>query len=568
MRIEGKAVRLWGRCPERVRLEGAGMQPAALTVFDTDGVEIRALSFTGPRIGVWVRDSADTLLERIWVEQTESYAVVVHGPTASATVTGSLLEAARGGGLLVHGGLAELAASEVRDTRATTLGLLGVGVAVGPDQDTGDRGDLTVRRCWIARSTSAGALAHGGHLHLKGSVIQDTRPQPADLVGGQGLQVRYWAADDHPGSATLVSSVIEGSHENGIAVVGGELQMESTTVRGVEPRASDGDGGVGLVLAEDVDELVATTAEVQRSLVAQSHGGGVVIRGATATLEHVMVQDVDLDARRVGRGLEAAASNLGAAPTRLAFRAGAIAGCHETGIMLSGVDATVEGTYVGSVQPAPGGHGGYGLAVQLDPDTPARTKAIIRGSVVEDAFGVGVLVSGSEATIEGTAVRRIETEADGGNGLGLCVQYAPARAVGAAATIRSTTVEDCHETGIIVIGADVELADVRVAGTAPDDHGGFGDGIAVASHFGWPARATVLGCHVADSARAGIASFGAQILLGGTQVDCNSIDLDGEENGGAPFVFEDLGGNVCGCSGESRFCQVLSSNLEPPSPIE
>ena len=44
------------------------------------------------------------------------------------------------------------------------------------------------------------------------------------------------------------------------------------------------------------------------------------------------------------------------------------------------------------------------------------------------------------------------------------------------------------------------------------------------------------------------------------------VSLDGE-NIGVPFVYDDLGGNTCGCGDELGVCQVVSANLQAPEPI-
>jgi hypothetical protein len=568
VRIEGAALRLWGRCPALTRVVGTGMQPAAITVFATDAVELHSLAAAGPRMGVWIRDSADTVVDRIWTQDTESFGLVVRGPDASAEITGSLFDSARVGGVVVHGSIVELSDSEVRNTRPSTQGLQGFGITVDPDQDTGDRGQLTARRCRVEGSTSSGALAFGADLVLESCAIADTSPQPADGIAGQGVQVRYWAPHDLRGFADVRSSVIERSHLGGITVAGGDALVEGTTIRDVEERQSDGDAGAGILVIQDADEEVRSTAEISQSLVERAHGSAAFVAGADVTLDRVVLRDVQPGSRRIARGIEASSSDLGPGLTKVSLRASLIERCTELGAMLAGVDATIEGSVVRSVEQAPGGDGGWGISIQYDNSTLERAVATIRGSLVEDAIGVGLLVSGADATIEGTAIRSIAAEPSGTNGLGLCVQYSEEFLLPAAATIRSARVEDCRETGIMVIGAQAQIEHTYIDQIAKDGAGQFGDGLAVATHPGWPATVTMLDSFVGASSRAGIAAFGANVQLGRTTVECNPIDLDGEKNGGATFLLEDLGGNACGCDDTARPCRVLSSNLQPPGPIE
>jgi len=36
---------------------------------------------------------------------------------------------------------------------------------------------------------------------------------------------------------------------------------------------------------------------------------------------------------------------------------------------------------------------------------------------------------------------------------------------------------------------------------------------------------------------------------------------------GETYTFTDLGGNLCGCQDAAVVCQLMSSDLEPPSPL-
>ncbi len=69
---------------------------------------------------------------------------------------------------------------------------------------------------------------------------------------------------------------------------------------------------------------------------------------------------------------------------------------------------------------------------------------------------------------------------------------------------------------------------------------------------------------VAQSKRAGVASFAGDISMGGVWLDCNTIDLNGEIVMHFPFDITNTGDNRCGCGDAIWPCQVLSSNLAPP----
>jgi hypothetical protein len=57
------------------------------------------------------------------------------------------------------------------------------------------------------------------------------------------------------------------------------------------------------------------------------------------------------------------------------------------------------------------------------------------------------------------------------------------------------------------------------------------------------------------------------VRIGGTGLTCNNIDLDGERLFG-DFSFVDSGDVRCGCTGEMHACQVVSTSLAAPDPID
>jgi hypothetical protein len=79
-----------------------------------------------------------------------------------------------------------------------------------------------------------------------------------------------------------------------------------------------------------------------------------------------------------------------------------------------------------------------------------------------------------------------------------------------------------------------------------------------------PAVVSLSSVVIESSARAGLSNFGGQVDLEGTTIRRSAFDIEGETFYGSPFVFNDLGGNLCGCPEANRACEVVSANLEPP----
>ncbi|HZO12260.1 MAG TPA: hypothetical protein VFB62_03350, partial [Polyangiaceae bacterium] len=128
-----------------------------------------------------------------------------------------------------------------------------------------------------------------------------------------------------------------------------------------------------------------------------------------------------------------------------------------------------------------------------------------------------------------------------------------------AASLSRTLVEATSGFGVMVAGASATIDALLVHGTPGANEG---DGI-LAVTLESAAHAELTRTRVEQWKRAGISSFGADIVLGSSVLECNTIQLDGELHQSG-FTFEDAGGNVCGCNGETSPCKVVSSNLEPP----
>jgi hypothetical protein len=73
--------------------------------------------------------------------------------------------------------------------------------------------------------------------------------------------------------------------------------------------------------------------------------------------------------------------------------------------------------------------------------------------------------------------------------------------------------------------------------------------------------------HVVSNARAGIVNFSSAVRLEEVRLECNPIQLNGEDVDG-PFSFENRGGNVCSCGEQIDECRVQSAHLEPPGPAD
>lgn len=451
-----KPVRLWGRCPAAVEIAGTGIEQAAVFIrAGADGGEVRDLAITGAAQAIIVSGSEAVRFDRLWIHHSEGVGLVAQdnlGAT-SVEVSGSLVEQARGIGIY-----------------------------------------------------NAGAAAM-----VEASVVRDTRPQAIDQRFGRGI-----AVEDHPGTTgqsqlTLQGSLVERNRENGLYVSGSDATVDSSVISDMLLQESNQMGGRGVHVNADVNG-VATTALLQRSIIVRSRGAGVLVEGAVASLDRMVVRDT-----------------------------------------ISEVGVTVDGTGV----------------LALDAASGTRASVQLDASVVERNHGFGIFAMGSEAHITGVIVRDTQPRgSDQRAGRGINIQDDPGSGIRSNAEVRGSLVVNSRDGGIVLVDSDavVDATIVRATEAQLSD-GAFGDGVLVAVETGADTLMVLTRSQIERSARAGVAAFGATIDMGATLVDCNAIDLNGESFQGRDFQFSDAGGNRCGCEAVRRDCTALSSGLNAPLPL-
>lgn len=568
VRLDGKAVRLRGRCPSMVTIEGAGIQPAAVSIVATDGVEVRGLAVTGPRMGIWVRDSDAVRVDEAWIHDVEELGLAVRGPASQLSAHTVLVEAARGSGVLAEGATVDLEQSTVRSTRSDDHDVAGYGALVQMDRDTGDAGRLTVRSSVLERSRGAGLATMGADLEVVGALVRDTLPDLAGAGGGFGV-----AADLDPNtsarpSVRLESSEIRNSVGYGVLVHGGDATIEATSIRDVAPHPTELDLAWGVALLEHAVAAQSPSATIRQSLVERAQGAGIYAMGGAVNIEETIVRDTQLltDSNH-GRGIELDASPLGLGVTQATVRSSLIAANHEVGLLAAGVDLTLEATAIVDTLPNVGEEAGYGLLVEQDPLTFAPAHAEVRWCSIESNIAAGLILAGAEGTIESTVVARTESRPSGTAGVGLTAQISHDTLSGSVATVRHCHIEGNHEMGVFIDGSRATIEATDVAAAAPDGLGWYGDCIGVRALPGYREVTQIRDSTIGHCHRAGILSVGAAVELTGVTLDCNPIHLNGEPAHNFDSAITDLGGNRCGCGPVVEECRVLSVGLDAPDPV-
>jgi hypothetical protein len=423
----------------------------------------------------------------------------------------------------------------------------------------------SIRRVVSERNRGAGILIVGSDASVEAAVVRGTEFY-SNLLAAYGIGIVYDLGDRSV--ATVRSSVVEGNHDTGIFIAGSDATIEGTVVRDSAAAPGEPGDGWGIGVQQDTESEQRGIAVVRSSLVARARGVGVVSLGSDLDLQSTVVRDTGPRADGSdGWGVNVQASSDTGARSNGLLRGCLIERNHDVGVIVVGSDATIESTMVRHTQADVGdATSGMGMGIVDDEPGGARSNATVRTSVIEQNATMGVLVSGSDATIETTAVRDTRAEeASGRFGRGIQFQpgrYADQRSGGA---VRWTTIERSFEVGIAVLGSDAAIEATLVHDVQPAvADGALGDGISIVIGM---STAQISGCRVEAAARAGVSSFGAGVSMAGTTIECVAIPLDAELLAGVSASFTDLGDNVCGCSGETEPCQVVSSMLSPPDAL-
>jgi hypothetical protein len=249
-------------------------------------------------------------------------------------------------------------------------------------------------------------------------------------------------------------------------------------------------------------------------------------------------------------------------------------------------DASIESTVIRTTQPRADGTNGEGLylgpacletssGVECDPETGSVVN--VQRALIEQNHEMGVFVGGSELSMDASVIRAtLARVAAPYIGRGLNVQSPCVSSMSglqcstepSVATVRASLIENSLDAGVFVGGSELSLeASIVRATAAREPDGIFGDGVVVLRMFS-DASASMSRVRIENSARAGLASFGADVVLDATHIACAPLALAGEPFQEQSYAFDDRGNNLCGCPSADVSCKVTSSGIAPPDPLE
>jgi hypothetical protein len=341
--IQAKAVRLWGRCPTMVEVMGTGAKLGAIQVYKSaGGAEIHGVAVTGAKVGILVLGSSDVVIDSVWI----------------------------------HG-----------------MGDRGIGV-----EDTLGLTDVMIRGSLVEQNHDIGVYVSGSNVTIETTVIRSTLPNALGK-SGRGINIRNGPDTNARANVTVRACVVEQNQELGVHVAESDVTIETAVVRSTLPNAQ-GTGGRGINIQQDAKVMI------KACVVEQNHEIGVFVAGSDATIEAAVVRSTLPNAQGdLGRGIHIHDDPDAKARANVTVRACLVEQNHDSGVFVSGSDATIEATVVRSTLPDALGDSGIGIAIHDGLATQARANGTVRACLVELNQGVGVFVSASDATIEATVVR-------------------------------------------------------------------------------------------------------------------------------------------------------------------
>jgi hypothetical protein len=294
--IEGKPVRLWGRCPALVEIGDVGTPLAAIDIrAGADGSELRDLSVVSGKAGILLSGSHDVLVDRVWVHDGGERAIGIQdslGPS-SMVVSRSLIEANQYLGVLNFSSTVTIDATVVRDTVPHVSGDFGMGVSAQDDLISHVPADLTITGSLIDHNAHVGVYVSDSQARIDSSVIRDTQRDAANEFGtGVQLETRYDATV--PAGLTLERSLLERNFSHGVFSYGSVYVVRATVIRDTF-LDEDGDFGRALGAQPGIDGTPSSMT-VETSLVDLSRGTGVMVSSSFGAVSSTIVRNtVPLD---------------------------------------------------------------------------------------------------------------------------------------------------------------------------------------------------------------------------------------------------------------------------------
>jgi hypothetical protein len=314
------------------------------------------------------------------------------------------------------------------------------------------------------------------------------------------------------GRIVLRDSLIEDTSESAAVANGGGLVVERLHARR--------NGAPGAIMALELVESANSNevyavgeVELRDSIVQDAVDSGFIATGGRASIEASAFLGVTTGPFGPGVGIGAAPDMASQLRAEVSVDGAYVARATGAGIAAGGAIIDVVDTTVVDTQPYLVNDSGHGMHFSVELDT-IGTDATVRSSFIDNCIASGLLMADGTTEIDGLVVRGtkpIETGPSIGNlGVGVQVRRVVDDPAATEGWLRGSLLEDNHSAGVLVIDAIAHVEDTLIRNTKPDAFG-TGIGIAGRSVVGPALALEVSGSRVEGSVGAGI--FAAGITL-------------------------------------------------------
>lgn len=586
-----KPIRVVGRCPTLVTIQGVATDSSAGAVLITAKASLERVSVTGPASGVIADKVSGITFDSLRVFGAALQTGVWIRDGANALVKRTVVDGATNFGIVVSGAIARVERSHVLGTR---LGTTAVGVRVNPHPMTFAPAELTVVGSLLEKNENANAQAISAKMTIESSVVRDGVPIAGEW--GVGVMSSNHPSIKIPGDVTIRTSIIEGNSYMGVLVRDSKLLLDRSVVRDTKLEAKDKNYGRGVVV-QGVTSL--TTLDMRASVVERNQETGVDVNGqATAKISDSIIRDTRPNGA-TGTGLFGELiTKTGPIPQisvdHTLFSGNAKGGAISAGklaitrsrfshnatfsLVSRGGDVSLGASLIEDSEADAAGQDGHGVLGLPDKNRVVDAKLTLDDVAIRRARKAGVSMFGGKLTIARSSIRGIEPEkADPVGGIAVAIESQ--RMVDATSLeMDATLLDSISGAAILVNGGPAKLSNVHIRDVRLALDGQFGDGVLVAGvyYVGGGLRTASLelsGSWIEKTARTGVALFGGTLAVSSTFLTCNTIALDVEAVAAwdgmnyveHEFTVEDRGGNVCGCDVAAP-CLARSTNLKPAEP--
>jgi hypothetical protein len=176
-----------------------------------------------------------------------------------------------------------------------TDGYMGRGINVQPNYDGGGGASATIRESLIERTHENGIAIAEASATIDSTWVRDTLSS-GDGHFGRGISAQGYYYGGQPAQVTVTRTLVEDNADVGIMAAAADITIEHSIVRRTRANDNDffGDGTSALTLVRGAEVRVARVA-IAHSIMAENQRAGVGAFGAAFSLQDVLLDCNGID---------------------------------------------------------------------------------------------------------------------------------------------------------------------------------------------------------------------------------------------------------------------------------